>query len=134
MILADTSVWIEFLNATQSDHHVTLRSLIEDGEDICLTDIILTEILAGIKSDKEIKSIKSSLLNFPIYKLKNLDSYIQAADIYRLCRKKGLTVRKLIDCFIAQVAIENNFQLFHNDDDFNKIAKVIRNLQIYNHP
>lgn len=49
MILVDTSVWIDFLNGANSKARYILHRLIEDEEDISITEIILTEILQGIK-------------------------------------------------------------------------------------
>ena len=39
-------------------------------------------------------------------------------------RKKGLTVRSTVDCMIAQIAIENELLLLHNDRDFEAMAAV----------
>ncbi|MDP3013162.1 MAG: PIN domain nuclease [Candidatus Subteraquimicrobiales bacterium] len=131
MILVDTSVWIDFLKGAGSKHHLALHLLIEEEEDICIADIILTEILQGIKSDKDSKQAKNYLFGFPIYSLKDVSSYVEAAQIYRVCRKKGLTIRRPLDCIIARIAIENDLVLFHNDRDFDTIAEVVRELQIY---
>ncbi|MDO8885859.1 PIN domain nuclease [Candidatus Oleimmundimicrobium sp.] len=130
MILIDTSVWIDFFRGADTLHRVAMHKLIKE-DDVCLADIIVAEILQGIKSDKDFKVVKSRLLEFPIYSLKDVHSYIQSAQIYRACRRRGLTIRKLVDCFIAQIAIENGLVLFHNDKDFDSIAKTIKELQIY---
>lgn len=123
MILVDTSVWIDFLQGRDTAHRHTLHRLIEDEEDICLTGIVLTEILQGIKEDKEGSKIKDDLLAFPFYNPSEIDTYIEAANIYRQCIKKGKTVRKTIDCLIAAIAIENGLTLFHNDRDFSSIEQ-----------
>lgn len=130
MILVDTSVWIDFFKGTETLYRTVLHRLIEENE-VCLADIILAEILQGIKSDKDFKIAKTHLLEFPIYSLKNVDSYVQAAQIHRTCRKEGLTIRKLVDCLIAQAAIENDLVLFHNDRDFDVISQVVEGLQIF---
>lgn len=122
MILVDTSVWIDFLRGTNSLHRKTLHALIENEEDVCLTGIILTEILQGIRDEKENNEIKRYLLEFPLYNPADVSTYIKAADIFRKCARQGRTVRKTIDCLIAAVAMENNFTLLHNDRDFDAIA------------
>lgn len=122
MILVDTSVWIDFLKDANSRQRQVLHKLIEEEEDICLTEIIVTEILQGIKKDKDFQALKSYLQEFPIVKPKGVETYIQAAQIYRNCRKKGKTVRKTIDCVIAAICIENRLTLFHNDSDFDAIG------------
>ena len=125
MILVDTSVWIDFLEGKDTSHRHTLHQLIEKEEDICITEIVLTEILQGIKNDKVYETTKSYLLEFPIIKPKGIETYIAAAEIFRKCRKQGRTVRKTVDCIIAAIAQENGLTLFHNDNDFAIIEKCI---------
>lgn len=123
MILVDTSVWIDFLRGEDSAERHTLHRLIENEEDISITEIILTEILQGIKEDKKFRAVKNYILEFPIYTPKGVETYLEAARIYRTCRKKGKTVRKTVDCIIAAICIENDLVLFHKDNDFNLIEK-----------
>lgn len=89
MIPIDTSAFIEFLNQTGSHFDREIEMLISNDDDISVADIILTEILQGIKNDNEYNEIKRTLLSFPMYSLKDIYSYIAAADIYRKCRKRG---------------------------------------------
>jgi len=121
MILVDTSVWVDFLRGVNSPQRHTLHKLIEDDEDISITGIILTEILQGIKEDKDFKKVKDYLLEIPVYKLESTETYLKAAYIYRDCRKTGKTVRKTIDCIIAAICIENGLTLLHKDKDFDLI-------------
>jgi predicted nucleic acid-binding protein len=130
LILIDTSALIEFLNHTGSIFDKEIEHLISDDEDVAFADITITETLQGIKDDKEFREIKTSLSAFPVYSLKGLDSYIAAAEIYRKCRKKGLTIRSTTDLLIAQAALENNLILMHNDNDFHSVAKI-SNLKTY---
>ncbi len=122
MILVDTSVWIDFLNGVKSTHRKVLHELIENEEDICVAEIILTEILQGIRDDADFNKIKDYLLELPLYSPKGVDTYLRAAEIYRTCRRKGKTVRKTVDCIIASIAIENGLVLLHKDSDFGHIA------------
>jgi predicted nucleic acid-binding protein len=75
MILVDTSVWIDFLEGKDTSHRHTLHQLIEKEEDICITEIILTEILQGIKDDEVYETTKSYLLEFPIIKPKGRQAF-----------------------------------------------------------
>jgi len=130
VILVDTSVWIEFFNGRATSQVCLLKDLIDREEDICISDLILTEILQGFRLDRDFASARRHLVRFPILRLKGIDSYIEAARIYRTCRKKGLTIRKTADCIIAQTAIENRLHILHRDDDFETIASVCE-LKIY---
>lgn len=122
MILVDTSVWIDFFNHPASIYAAKLKSLIEQDEDICILDIIFTEILQGIKDDGIFKELKEYLVQFPIIRASGIDTYVLAADIYRLCRKKGKAISKTVDAIIAAAAIENNIKVFSKDKDFSLIA------------
>lgn len=48
---------------------------------------------------------------------------VGTAELYRALRKKGVTVRKPVDCTIASLAIEYDLSLLHNDRDFDHIAE-----------
>lgn len=130
MILVDTSVWISFFNKEDSRAAKRLKRLLESEEDLCLTDLILVEILQGIKDDNLFEEIKNYLLTFPILRARNLDTFIHAAQIYRLCKKKGKPVKKTIDTIISAVALENGVEILHQDKDFEQIASCT-NLKIY---
>lgn len=123
MILADTSVWIDFLRGADSRQRRALHKLIEDEEDIAVAGIILTEILQGIKGDKHFQAVKEYLLEFPVIEPKGIETYIRAAGINRDCRKRGGTVRKTVDCIIAAVCMESGAVLLHKDRDFELIEK-----------
>lgn len=125
MILVDTSVWIDFLTGKESPHRHLLHQLIEREEDICLSEIILTEILQGIRDDSIFSSAKDYLFEFPIIRPRSTGTYLEAAEIYRRCRKQGKTIRKTIDCIIAAIVRENRFALLHNDGDFEIIEKCV---------
>jgi len=133
LILIDTSAFIEFLNETGSPFDREIESLISKDKETAIADIVLTEVLQGIKNDKDYAEVKKSLLSFPVYSLKSVDSFIAAADLYRKCRKKGLTIRNTTDLLISQIALENDLILLHNDKDFDTLAGMC-NLRIYRRP
>jgi predicted nucleic acid-binding protein len=130
MVLIDTSVWIDFFNGLETVATQLFENLIWSEEDVYISDYILTEVLQGFKVHREFALAKKHLLKFPICSMKNTNSYIKAAQIYRLCRKKGITIRKTADCIIAQTAIENGLFLLHNDTDFDLISSICP-LKIY---
>lgn len=133
MILIDSSAFIEFLNRSGAPCDQAIEQLIRNDADCAIADVVLTELLQGIKNDREFKTVCDSLATFPLLSLKGSSSYIQAAELYRKCRKKGLTVRSTVDLLIAQTAIEHNAILLHNDRDFEAIATV-SSLKLYTLP
>jgi len=133
LILIDASAFIEFLNRTGSRADTLIEQLVRNNDDIALADITLTEILQGIKTDREYREVKASLLTFPILSLNSAESYIAAAELYRKCRKKGLTIRSTVDLLIAQIAVEHRAILLHDDRDFDALAQVC-DIGIYDIP
>ena len=49
--------------------------------------------------------------------------YDEAAVLYRRCRRQGESVRKLMDCLIASVAIRAEVPILHCDADFDVLAR-----------
>ena len=66
-----------------------------------LTDLIVCEILQGIRSDTAFTQVRRDLTRFQIFNTGGTDMAIAAAHNYRSLRKRGATVRKTIDCLIA---------------------------------
>jgi predicted nucleic acid-binding protein len=122
MVLVDTTVWIDFFSASPSPHLKTLENLIVDREDICLCGIILTEVLQGIREDSEFNRTRDLLENL-IFLPMQYSVFLRSAEIYRNLRRKGITIRKPVDCMIAAVAIEHDVFLLHNDSEFIPIEK-----------
>lgn len=122
MVLVDTTVWIDFFAARSRDHVFALEDLILNREDICVCGIVLTEVLQGIRKDSEYEKTRD-LFNRLLFLPMPYPVFLKAAEIYRGLRRKGVTIRKSVDCMIASVAIENDIPLLHNDKDFKAIEK-----------
>lgn len=52
-----------------------------------------------------------------------MDDFEAAAGIFRTCRRRGKSVRRLVDCLIAAVAIRAGLEILHRDRDFDVIAR-----------
>ena len=122
MILVDTTVWIDFFAARPLPHVAALESIIKRRENICICGIILAEVLQGIRRDIDFRKTRD-LFNTLIFLPMPYTVFLRSAEIYRKLRKKGITIRKPLDCMIASVAIENDILLLHNDKDFQPIEK-----------
>ena len=122
MVLVDTSVWIDFFASKPYPHVNTLENLILNREDLCFCGIVLTEVLQGIRENSEFKRTRDLLTNLILLPME-YPIFLRSAEIYRTLRKKGITIKKPVDCMIAAVAIENDIPLLHNDKDFVPIEK-----------
>jgi len=121
--LFDTSVWIDFLNNKNTPEANLLVQYIEEDKQVLLVPIIVQEILQGIRDDHKYLQIKDSLSYFTILESPAIQAAVGAADLYRLLRKKGVTIRKSNDCLIAYYALTFSCILVHADSDFDKISK-----------
>ena len=120
MILVDTSAWIEFLRDTGSVACNRVEALLE--REIATCDVIRMEVLAGARDERHLRSLQRLLARAVILPMGPAD-YDDAAALYRLCRRNGETVRKLLDCLISAVAIRAGVPILHNDVDFDRLAR-----------
>lgn len=118
MILLDTSLWIDVLG-----RHPTVLLREEERADVVTCPLIIQEILQGIGDDLAHRRLRASLLALPrLADPLDLDLCLEAADIYRRGRRKGLTLRSSVDCLIAACAIRHQVPIWHRDRDFAAIA------------
>jgi predicted nucleic acid-binding protein len=120
LILIDTSAWVEFLRATGSPACERVDALLDTRVATC--DPVRMEILAGARDDQHLGDLRRLLARASVLPTGPGD-YENAAVLYRTCRQGGATVRKLIDCLIAAVAIRANVPVLHADADFDTLAR-----------
>lgn len=120
MVLVDTTVWVDFFAGRNTRQVAALERLLHRSADICVCGLILTEVLQGIRSDTDYAQTISQFEAF-LFLPMNRGTFVKAADLYRSLRRRGITIRKPIDCMIAAVAIEHNVPLLHKDRDFDPI-------------
>lgn len=124
MLVADTSVWIEFFRNADSAHTRILREAIQQNR-VIVPDLILLEILRGISDQRLAEQIERMMLEFDLIILGGREMARSAAANYRLLRSRGVTPRGSIDLLIATWCIENNVSLLHKDRDFTIMEKEI---------
>jgi predicted nucleic acid-binding protein len=122
MILIDTSVWIQVFKDKQGTEAQRIQQWLDERE-VVLTRFNQLELLQGCRDDKE-WLLLSNYLEDQIYIEASAETWQAAARIYYDLRRQGLTVRSPIDCCIAQIAIENEILLLHNDKDFSIIHQI----------
>ena len=87
------------------------------------------EVLAGARDEAHLQSLQGALARailLPIYRT----DYDDAAALYRRCRRQGATIRSMLDCLVAAVAIRNGAPVLHNDRDFDALARHTE-LEVY---
>ena len=124
-VLVDTSVWSLALRrgGPADDSAVArLQELLDSGEDLFLTGLILQEILQAFRSDEVASQIASYLEPFPFLAFEP-ETSLAAARLFRRSKERGLGA-STVDCHIAASAIENDCLLLTTDRDFERMAHI----------
>lgn len=125
MILADTSVWVEYDRASGSPADRRLRELIETDGPLAVTEPVVMEVLAGARDDRREADLRRLLQRFTLLRFDAIADFDGAAAIYRRCRAGGVTPRGMLDCMIAAVAHRRRATLLAHDADLDRIAGIV---------
>lgn len=117
MIFVDSSVWVDYFNGRQCAETDYLDGLL-GKEPIAIGDLVLIEVLQGFKNESDYNTARELLTSLTVFTLGGQEMAIRSAYNFRLLRKRGVTVRKIIDVLIATFCIEMNLALLHSDKDF----------------
>jgi predicted nucleic acid-binding protein len=122
-VLVDTSVWSLALRRDQPPRAPQVEALHTaiDRGDVCLTGVILQEVLQGFPSEARTRRLVEHLAPFPLIGLDRED-FVFAAHIRNTCRRKGVAIAT-VDAQIASAAINHGCVLLTADSDFEQIAR-----------
>ena len=119
MILVDTSVWVDLLG-----RRPRWRPSQDALAQMAVCHPILQEILQGVREPAAVARLTRDLLALPcVGDPLEREVFLEAAEIYRAGRNRGLTIRSSADCLIAAIALRARMPIFHRDRDFDAIAK-----------
>ena len=119
MTLIDSSAWIEYLRDRDVPTADAVERLIGTGG--ALTEPVVMEVLAGARSARHSEQLRSLLGTVELLPLTS-DDWASAALLYRMCRVNGVTIRSMVDCLIAAVAIRHDVPVLARDRDFDALA------------
>src|SRR5258708_12581195 len=100
MVIIDTTVWIDYLRGTENPETRWLDRELQ-RQRLGLTDLILCEVLQGIRDQNAFARAQADLLEFQVFQTGSTALAVAAAQNYRGLRERGYTVRKTTDCLIA---------------------------------
>ena len=122
MVMADSSVWIDYFRDSPKPHVDLLEDVFRDDE-LLLGDLILLEVMQGITTRKDFDEVRFVFDQLECRALAGHEVALDAADNYVFLRKKGYQVRRSIDMVIGTYCIRNKIWLIHNDRDFEPMEK-----------
>lgn len=121
-VLADTSAWVEVLRGTGSPTARAMRRRL-DRDEVATTDMVMTEVLAATTDPLRLTSWQRALDASRFLAQQSYVDAMDAARLYRDCRRNGESPRQLTDCLIAAVAIRNEISVLHRDREFDVLAR-----------
>jgi predicted nucleic acid-binding protein len=122
MTIVDTTVWIDYLAGTFNPPTDWLdREL--NQQRLGLTDLILCEVLQGIRGDSTFARVRRDMSRFEVFDTGGEALAVASAQNYRFLRARGHTVRKTIDCLIATFCLSGDHTLLHRNRDFDLFEK-----------
>ena len=124
MVIVDTTVWIDYLQGVTNRETAWVHAEL-DRQRLGLTDVILCEVLQGVRDERAAKDVERQLLKLQVFESGGIDLALEAARNYRMLRSRGHTVRRTIDCLIATFCIREDHSLLHRDRDFDAFEKFL---------
>jgi predicted nucleic acid-binding protein len=131
MVLVDTSVWIDLYRDRKTPPATHLGQILDRGHPFAVTPLIVQELLQGAADEREFTLLRDYFTTQRmIVPADALSTHCRAARLYFDCRRRGFTPRSSADCLIAQIAIDHQLSLLHNDRDFERIGAVTPQLKL----
>jgi predicted nucleic acid-binding protein len=124
VVIVDTTVWIDYLNGTPTPETAWLGDRL-DRQRLGLTDIILCEVLQGVRLDSRFAEVRAALSRFEVHVMGGVDLAVATAQNYRRLRAAGRRPRTTIDGLIATFCLLNGHTLLHSDRDFDHFEEVL---------
>jgi predicted nucleic acid-binding protein len=116
VIVVDSSVWIDHLCLRETRQVGMLRRLIA-GEmvgPILVGDIIMYEVLAGLRSARAVREVKERLETLLLVSMLDFDLVPRAVAHYQILRRRGITPGT-IDMIIGTYCIATGAELLTSD-------------------
>ena len=123
-ILVDTNVMIDFMKRPSEK----MKQVFGD-EDIVISGVVISELLHGALSEKEIKSLEEDLSTFESLNIGKNEWNEFGEFLYKL-KKNGLTV-PYADALISYISIKNEVSVWTQDKHFKLIRASDERLKIY---
>lgn len=123
-VLVDTSVWsLALRRDTPADlpEVRALKAMLESGQGIVTTGIVLQELLQGFAGPPDRQLIIDRFAAIPLLR-PDREDHIEAAQLRNACRRNGVQLGT-IDALLAQLCIRHSMLLLSTDNDFALAAR-----------
>jgi predicted nucleic acid-binding protein len=122
MIIADSSVWIDFFKGYPTPATAHLSEALA-SQNLLVGDLIMCEVLQGARSDKHADACELAMRRCKFIEMCSMPLAVAAANNHRRLRAKGFTVRKTVDLLIGTYCLMHGHTLLHSDRDFDPMEQ-----------
>jgi len=130
MVIVDTTVLVDYLRGlrnAETEYFDRELGRLRFG----LTDLILCEVLQGIRDERTFTRVLRELRRFEVFDTGGQELAIAAARNFLSLRQRGRTVRKTIDCLIATFCLRDAHSLLHRDRDLDHFEQILGLVMIH---
>ncbi len=118
--IVDTSVWIEYFKNQETLSTSMDKELLAGN--IYMAGPVISELLQGAKTEKDFRTLKSSIDGVPFLETR-LSDWKLAGELSFKLRKKGITI-PITDCLIGAIALNNDAAVMTLDRHFMHIPDL----------
>ena len=118
MVIADTTLWIDYLRNQRSAYGDEMLRLIDDGR-VALIGVVLTELLRGLRTHEERQRLEWQLRGATFLEMTKA-AWRRAGVLSADLDARGQPI-PMTDVFIAALALEDDHELFTRDQHFERI-------------
>jgi predicted nucleic acid-binding protein len=127
VVLADTSVWVDFARRAKRGRAAEMRKLLDVGE-VVTCGPVTAELLAG--AEGEVAERMWEMLSSLRWVELNAASWREVGVVASRLRRRGETL-PLTDLAIAVAGARGGHALWSFDADFKRIQPVLEGLELY---
>lgn len=123
MVIVDSSVWIDILRKRETPETIAFERLAVE-EEIGLGDLILYEVLQGVKPADGVEKVKPYMLSFDVFTMGGRDLALEAIHNAQAMRAGGIQVAT-VDCLIATFCIVSGSRLLSSEHHFQPFVDAL---------
>jgi predicted nucleic acid-binding protein len=116
MVMVDSSVWIDALRKIENEYTKLFAGLCETKQ-VVLSELVLFEVLSGIKPESRYDKVKDNMLRFPVIESNGIQTALHASENSLKLQKVGQQITG-IDCIITTICLDNDLYLLTKDKVF----------------
>ena len=124
MLIADASAWVEWLRQRESAADLALDVAFANDL-VVLLEPVKAELLIGARDRAEVGTLRRLLETVDFELLYPRDDFESATELFHTARQQGVTVRGVMDCLVAAMALRLQLPVLHHDRDFARLAPAI---------